>query len=135
MLPPWKNSSPDLQPPRQRVDLAEGFLAYRAALHYWDVTNGYQWINGSFVENVEQSSKARPPRDIDVVTFYYGNENHDSYSNLINPELSRQEFNVDAYGIELNQPLDIPTVTFIGHLHSLWSHRKGDPHLEGVHTG
>ena len=32
---------------RERVHLAEGFLAYRAALHQWDVTNGYQWINGS----------------------------------------------------------------------------------------
>ena len=110
----------------ERGNLMERFLAYRAALHQWDVTEGFQWINGSFVENLEQSSYPRPPRDIDVVTFYYGNDNHAFYRNLMNPDLASQEFNVDAYGVELGEPLDIPTVTLIGHLHSLWSHRRGD---------
>ena len=61
-----------------------------------------------------------------MVTFYYGNDNRMFYRHLMNPDSASQEFNVDAYGIELDRPLDIPTVTLIGHLHSLWSHRRGD---------
>ena len=110
----------------QRVHLVERFLAYRAALHQWGVTEGFQWINGSFVENVEQGSNPRIPRGINVVTFYYGNGNNAFYRHLLNADTASQNFSADAYGIELERPLDTGTATLIGYLHGLWSHRKGD---------
>ena len=109
----------------QRADLIEKFLGYRAALHQAGITEGFQWINGSFVENIEESPRKRSPDDIDVVTFYFRDESASpNYEDLFNPRITKQNFNVDAYGIELDQPLDVATATTIGHLHSLWSHRR-----------
>ena len=54
----------------ERVALIEKFLEYRAALHEAGIHRELQWINGSFVEDIEQSPRERPPRDIDVVTLF-----------------------------------------------------------------
>ena len=108
----------------QRVALAGKFLEYRAALHQWEISEGFQWINGSFVENVEQRSPSHTPRDIDVVTFFHGSETATLAQQLFDPETTTSNFNVDAYGIELGGRLDVGTAVLIGHLHSLWSHRR-----------
>ena len=111
----------------ERVDLIEEFLGYRVALHQAGITEGFQWINSSFVDNIEESSREHPPDDIDVVTFYYRDESASpDYEDLFNPRITTQNFKVDAYGIELDQPLDVATATTIGQLHSLWSHRRTD---------
>ena len=116
----------------ERMDLVQRFLEYRATLHQAGITEGFQWINGSFVENIEEGSRMRPPDDIDVVTFYYTNEDaNPNFEELFNPRITKQDFRVDAYGIEIDQPLDVSTVTTIGHLHSLWSHRRGDDIWKG----
>ena len=108
----------------ERVEMMRKFLDYRAALHFWGVVDGFQWINGSFVENVEQSSDPHSPRDIDVVTFYYGNDNSALYRGLLDPRITKPNFDVDGYGIELGEPLDIAIAVSIGYLHGLWSHRR-----------
>ena len=54
----------------QRLKLLAGLLEWRALLHHAGLMQGFQWINGSFIEDVEQS-KDRPPNDIDVVTFFH----------------------------------------------------------------
>ncbi len=54
----------------QRTAIVNGFLGYRAALHAAGLTSGFQWLDGSFVEDIETGSRKRPPGDIDVVTFY-----------------------------------------------------------------
>jgi len=54
----------------ERCAIIAGFLRYRAALHAAGLVAGFQWVNGSFVENVEEQ-EGRPPNDIDVVTFYH----------------------------------------------------------------
>ena len=111
----------------QRVQLAERFLDYRTAIHRWAITEGFQWINGSFVENVEQGSNPRIPEDVDVVTFYYGNGNDTPLSRqLFDPEITGPNFNVDGYGVQLGVPLDVPKAVLTGHFYGLWSHRKGD---------
>jgi len=53
--------------PRRTV--LKGFLQYRAALHAAGLTSGFQWLDGSFLENVEML-ESRAPNDIDIVTFY-----------------------------------------------------------------
>jgi hypothetical protein len=52
-----------------RCRILKGFLAYRAALHALGLLEGFQWIDGSFVEEIEVLEE-RDPNDIDVVTFY-----------------------------------------------------------------
>ena len=55
----------------KRMEILEGFLKYRAALHAIGLTAGFQWIDGSFAEHVEICPRRhRPPNDVDVVTFY-----------------------------------------------------------------
>ena len=111
----------------QRADLIEKFLGYRTALHQAGITEGFQWINGSFVENIEESSRKRPPDDVDVVTFFFRDEDASAdYEDLFNPRITQENFNVDAYGIELGEPLDVATATTIGYFHGLWSHRRID---------
>ena len=44
-----------------------GFLSFRDALQATGLVKGFQWINGSFLENVEEVEE-RNPRDIDVVS-------------------------------------------------------------------
>jgi hypothetical protein len=51
----------------ERDRLLRGLVAYRAALRAAGLT-GFQWIDGSFVEDVE-TLRQRPPADIDLVTF------------------------------------------------------------------
>lgn len=54
--------------PQRRV-LLDGLLRYRAALHAAGLVSGFQWLDGSFTENVEELLR-RPPNDLDLVTFY-----------------------------------------------------------------
>lgn len=55
----------------ERIEILEGFLKYRAALHAVGLIAGFQWVDGSFVENVEICPRRRrSPHDVDVVTFY-----------------------------------------------------------------
>ena len=111
----------------QRVNMLERFLRYRAALHQAGITEGFQWINGSFVENVEEGPRHRPPGDIDVATFYFLDEDvSPDYTDLFNADLTKENFGVDAYGIQLGEPLSVATATTIGYLNSLWSHRQTD---------
>ena len=47
-----------------------GLLDYRADLHAAGIKNGFQWINGSFVED-KIGHSGEEPGDIDLVTFFH----------------------------------------------------------------
>lgn len=51
----------------ERKSLLRDLFHYRHSLRELGI-GGYQWIDGSFVEDVE-TQRGRPPGDIDVVTF------------------------------------------------------------------
>ncbi|WP_156882911.1 hypothetical protein [Rhodovulum sp. P5] len=53
----------------ERAKLMKGLNEYRKHLHSGGFVSGYQWIDGSFVENVEILRK-KSPSDIDVVTLF-----------------------------------------------------------------
>ena len=54
----------------KRQTILQGFLDFRTALHAAGLDNGFQWVDGSFLENIETIGN-RPPADMDVVTFFY----------------------------------------------------------------
>ncbi|MCL2004836.1 MAG: hypothetical protein FWG73_01615 [Planctomycetaceae bacterium] len=56
---------------KQRIEILDGFLRFREGLHKSGLSSGFQWLNGSFLENIEDL-ESRHPNDIDVVTFYAG---------------------------------------------------------------
>jgi hypothetical protein len=51
----------------ERAAILWGLLDYRAILNPLGIVSGYQWLSGSFTENIE-ALQARPPGDVDVVT-------------------------------------------------------------------
>lgn len=96
---------------------------------------GFQWVNGSFVENITQLEN-REPRDIDVVTFYHIPHGHTQESilaehpDLFNHQFNKDRYHMDAYFVELNIESTFYLSKTIAFWHSLWSHiragsRKG----------
>ncbi len=53
----------------KRKQILNGFLQYRGRLHAVGLNAGFQWLDGSFLENIE-ATDSRDPNDLDVVTFY-----------------------------------------------------------------
>lgn len=98
---------------KERRDILKGLLSYREKLRELGITEGFQWLDGSFVENVE-SNRGRPPNDIDLVTF--ASRPTDSCdqeqwrtlvkenSDIFIPDLSKETYICDAYFVDLSTP-------------------------------
>ena len=117
----------------ERSVLIRGFLDYRAALHQIGITTGFQWVNGSFVEEVEDwEENPHSPNDIDVVTFYYPPAAEEwQVLPLFYAEETKSRFHVDAQGIRLGIPLTEGIVADIAYYYGLWSHRRKDRAWKG----
>jgi len=95
----------------QRVLLLKGLLSYRAALRAAGILDGFQWIDGSFVEDVEKL-RNRAPADIDLVTFASRPAAVDGpgladwiaqHGALFDPEQTKVNFHCDAYFVDLRK--------------------------------
>ena len=112
-----------------RLAILSGFMEFRSALHAADLILGFQWIDGSFLENVEVTEK-RDPHDIDLVTFYYlpeGVTEGDLLSkapHLFDPRRTKKDFHVDAYFVRLNTEDPELLVNQAAYWYSVWSHRR-----------
>jgi hypothetical protein len=53
----------------QRKEILRGLLRYRQELANLGFTTGFQWLSGSFMEDIE-TLETRHPQDVDLVTFY-----------------------------------------------------------------
>ena len=53
----------------RRIDILDGLLSYRQALASIGIVDGFQWLNGSILEDIEVLEN-RDPNDIDIVTFF-----------------------------------------------------------------
>ncbi len=112
----------------ERKAIMKGFLGYRAALHGLGYTSGFQWLDGSFMEEVEVIEK-RAPHDIDVVTFVHDpvdegrTPTDEEISGLISPS-SKTAFKVDSYIFDINQlpPREITALS--AYWYSMWAHRR-----------
>jgi hypothetical protein len=111
-----------------RRTILDGFLRYRAALHACGLVIGTQWIDGSFVENIE-AVHDRPPNDVDVVTFFLTPEGLTERDIAkYNPDLfvsdaAKQTYRVDAYLVGIRGTLEqlLQQATY---WYSLWSHTR-----------
>ena len=54
----------------RRRTILRGVLGYRESMYRAGITRGFQWIDGSFIEDVE-TLENRDPNDLDVVTFFH----------------------------------------------------------------
>ncbi|MBF0283984.1 MAG: hypothetical protein HQL51_05950 [Magnetococcales bacterium] len=113
----------------ERRNILQGFLRYRAELHALGLTQGFQWVNGSFAEQVE-TLENRPPNDMDVVTFYVlPSDVLEEELVRLNPSLfdhdrMKQKFLVDSYYEPLSGMPPEYLIETSSYWYSLWSHRR-----------
>ncbi len=109
----------------ERIIILKGLLEYRRKLTSIGITSGFQWLNGSFVED-------RPPSDVDVATFGIPpTTNEQEWEKIINsnkelfyPKESKEKFQCDAYFIDLNINNPEYMIRQISYWLGLFSHQK-----------
>lgn len=113
-------------PERRRI--LELFLDFRERLTSERLINGFQWLDGSFLEDIEKREN-RPPKDLDVVTVYWGYD-IPFQSNLMakfpefaDPLLSKANFSLDHYPFDASYSPET-TVETSRYWISLFSHNR-----------
>lgn len=117
----------------ERETILRGLLAYRAKLRKVGISDGFQWLDGSFVENVEVNQN-RAPNDLDIVTFadrptevieqerwryFVTTENRD----IFYPHTAKEIYKCDAFFVDLSiPPTDI--VQYTKYWFGLFSHQR-----------
>jgi hypothetical protein len=110
-----------------RRTILQGFLAYRAELHKAGLNTGFQWLDGSFTENLE-TTEQRAPNDIDVVSFLEGSARLSDAAIAANDIFDRgrakAHYLVDGYFVELDELPPSEIVSWSAYWYSMWSHRR-----------
>ena len=124
-------------PVRRRI--LRGWLEMRAELSALGFVDGFQWLDGSFVEDVEADQR-RDPNDVDLVTFastpagmsiQQVQELLDGRPELFTSSGARSRFHCDAYMVRLD---GVPrkVVTRAAYYLGLFSHRRRDNLWKGL---
>ena len=109
----------------ERNSILEGLLRYRAKLHALGLVAGFQWLDGSFTEDVE-TLEQRAPNDIDVVSFVHtpiGFSPDPAALPALMSTAAKASFKVDAYFVEMSLPPDQLAALSV-YWYSLWAHRR-----------
>jgi hypothetical protein len=115
-----------------RKEIFRGLLAYRQELATIGMDGGFQWLSGSFMEDIE-SRESRNPNDIDVVTFCHRPTTaKDDVAwqpffaanvRLFDARLVKPVFKADAYLVDLDtEPTNV--VNQARYWFGLFSHRR-----------
>lgn len=113
----------------ERIQIIEGFLKYRQELYDVGINSGFQWLDGSFMEQIEQL-ESRSPNDVDVVTFFHLPPGLDQrqlaqqHGNLFQTKETKSRFHVDGYPFILGEPTSSHNVKVVSYWYSMWSHRR-----------
>ncbi|WP_068868134.1 DUF6932 family protein [Prosthecochloris sp. CIB 2401] len=113
----------------ERMAILDSFLRFREKLNELGIISGFQWLDGSFLEQIERLEN-RQPRDMDVVTFFTmptGETQHSllaKSAQLFDQKYLKENFAVDGYFSVLGQPVDARQVQSISYWYSMWSHRR-----------
>lgn len=110
----------------ERCNILKGFLDYRAALHSMALTQGFQWLDGSFSEDVELLQK-RAPKDIDLVSFVHipvGFAPTPAQLDVLDHDHAKVTYLVDSYFVEINLLPPDNLIKKSTYWYSMWSHRR-----------
>lgn len=122
-----------------RCIILDGLLRYRAELRQLGFVRGFQWLDGSFVEDVE-AREDRAPNDIDVVTFAHPpaglgkeqiNQMLGSRVDLFVQERCKEGIHCDTSIVNLTTSPEW-LVTQTRYWYGLYSHRRGDALWKGM---
>jgi hypothetical protein len=117
-----------------------GLLNYRRDLRALGFEEGYQWIDGSFVEDVE-AVRGRAPDDIDLVTIAprpeaYSSANDwadfvASNADIFYPTRAKEKYKTDAYFIDLGKRPEL-IVEDATYWYGLFSHQRASALWKGM---
>lgn len=122
-----------------RWKLLRGLAAYRAALRATEVQSGFQWLDGSFLEDVE-SLRGRAPADIDVVSFVLPPQDVSPgdwlvrHADLLRPGAAKRLYGCDAYLVHLSLGMRRPDqlVHQARYWYGLFSHQRSSQLWKGM---
>ncbi len=113
---------------KQRIEMLKGLLEFRSELTRYGINQGFQYIDGSFLENIEVSEN-RPPNDIDIVTFTKGlsqermHELVRAFPELVDVAQSKAKYNLDHYVVDYAFSPDL-TIELMRYWLQLFSHNR-----------
>ena len=113
-------------PERRRI--LGGFLSFRERLQTEGLMTGFQWLDGSFLEDIELRD-GRPPRDLDVVTVYWGYDLAfqtallSKFPEVANPVLAKAKYSLDHYPFDAGYRPEV-TLEKTRYWISLFSHNR-----------
>lgn len=91
----------------QRKSILQGFVKFRLDALSYGINGGIQWIDGSFVEDIEKRDN-RAPHDIDVLSMVYFPSKEmevrtlHAFPSFANHNLSKINYMVDHFPLILN---------------------------------
>src|SRR5262245_46169853 len=92
---------------QERREILQRWLAFRSRLTGFQIVTGFQWLDGSFLENIEVTEN-RAPRDLDVITFFlpppdpnYATAILTNFLEFVDPDLSKANFQLDHFPVNL----------------------------------
>lgn len=119
-----------------RRALLKGLLDYRQLLDGLGYTGGMQYIDGSFVEDVEQR-EGRTPGDIDVFSFLVRPRQYQQDQNLwmtrgfpewsseiVDIDANKRRFGLDTYAIAVDQQGALNLISATTYWSSLFAHKR-----------
>jgi hypothetical protein len=119
-----------------RENLLFGLLKYRELLKSTGYVQGIQFIDGSFVENIERR-ESRDPGDIDVFSFLVRPASFQRdpatwaavgfpvwATYLMDRDRNKERFGLDTYGIAVDQHGPLRLINETIYWYSLFSHKR-----------
>lgn len=112
----------------ERCDILSDFLRHRSEIHRIGIVSGLQWLDGSFMEDVELL-EGRAPNDIDVVTFadipaaILQALTPQNITMLTDNRWIKENFKVDFYVALLSEAPEA-LIEIAAYWYSMWSHRR-----------
>lgn len=116
----------------RRIDILKGFFDLRRELKGLGITTGFQWLDGSFTEQI-----SREPNDLDLVTIFRRPASWkdpaifatiEARTDLFDPFQSKQRYLCDAYYLDM-EPLNIQALVY---WYGLFGHRRGTSEWKGL---
>ena len=123
----------------ERRTILSGLFRFRSALRSLGFVQGFQWLDGSFVENIEVL-QGRAPRDLDVVSFVQipaglsatqTQAMMDANPDLFDKDRCRKRYRCDPMVINLSKKPE-KLVQDVRYWYGLYSHRRGDHVWKGL---
>ena len=112
----------------ERVRILTGFFNFRERLQNLGLINGFQWLDGSFLEDIE-SQEGRAPNDLDLVTVYWGYDQGfqqnlaQQMPEFADPMLSKQNYLLDHYPFDAGHN-PIATIEYTRYWVQLFTHNR-----------